>query len=115
MKTILLVDDDDSVRRICALVLHWGGYKVLEADSIPAAIALFSDEVALLVTDLRLARNGCSLAARLRELRPDLPVLYISGDISCDPCFVREEMLQKPFKPVDLLKRVGVLLVEGAR
>ena len=82
-ETILLVEDDTAVRGFARRVLAAQGYTVLEAGNGIAALGLAAQHAAaidLLVTDVVMpGLNGRVLADRLRALRPDLPVLYVSG------------------------------------
>jgi CheY-like chemotaxis protein len=80
-----VVDDDLAVRDATAALLELRGYRVLEASDGPEALALLerSPEVGLLLTDIRLPHgmDGLELARRALGRRPDLGVLYASGDI----------------------------------
>ncbi|HKP95272.1 MAG TPA: response regulator [Fibrobacteria bacterium] len=121
-KTILLVDDEDSIRNLAALVLEGGGYKVLKAQHSDEALILldsFKDTVHLLLTDVKMDPflSGCELAKCVRLIRPDIGVLYISG-YSNNPMVQQEveesraSFLAKPFSPHDLLDKVKSTLVE---
>ncbi len=81
--TVLLVEDEDSVRVVAAERLRELGYEVLEAGDGPAALRLLraGGRVDLLVTDVGLpgGMNGRQVADAARERRPDLPVLFITG------------------------------------
>jgi signal transduction histidine kinase/CheY-like chemotaxis protein len=81
--TILLVEDDDAVRRYASAQLRSFGYTVLEASEGAGALALLHQhpEVALLFTDVVMpgGMNGRALADDARRLRPGLRVLYTSG------------------------------------
>lgn len=78
---VLLVDDDDAVRRALAEHLRREGLEVVEAEDAKDAMATFSREsVDVLVTDVRMVGlDGVSLAEALRERAPRLPVLLMSG------------------------------------
>ena len=83
-ETILVVDDEPGVRRVAVEGLSRKGYRVLSAGSGVEALRLWETsgaEIALLFTDLVMPDGvgGWELAARLREARPDLPVVYTSG------------------------------------
>jgi len=114
-ETILLVEDDDSVREFARLVLEAAGYQVLaEADGL-AAIEVFqqqADEVALVVMDVMMPRmSGHEAWKRMNERRPDLPVLFITGhDTSClSEEFLAQsggQMVPKPFTRQALLEQV---------
>jgi hypothetical protein len=82
-ETILLVDDNDSVRTATSAVLRMRGYKVLEAADGQQALEtahLFPDQVHLLITDVVMPKmGGEDLAARLLRERPGIKVIFISG------------------------------------
>jgi two-component system cell cycle sensor histidine kinase/response regulator CckA len=81
--TILLVEDEDAVRSFSARVLTNKGYKVFEANSGEAALEVLKDHldsIDLLVTDVVMPRlDGPSLVRQVRQGRPDLKVIFISG------------------------------------
>lgn len=79
--TVLVVDDDAAVRSLAGRILERSGYTVVEAGDGPSAVAAAEDaEVGLLLTDVVLPGvNGAELAGALRERRPDLGVVYMSG------------------------------------
>ena len=82
-ETILLVEDDESLRRLAQRLLVKLGYNVLTAEDGWAAIAHCENvpgEIHLLITDVFMPDiGGPELAKRLRALRPALKVLYVSG------------------------------------
>ncbi|HEX7652377.1 MAG TPA: response regulator, partial [Verrucomicrobiae bacterium] len=83
-ETILLVEDESSLRRLSRVVLTRQGYRVLEADSGITALGLWEQhaaEIKLLLTDMIMPGgiSGRELAARLLEQRPDLLVIYTTG------------------------------------
>jgi signal transduction histidine kinase/DNA-binding response OmpR family regulator len=82
-ETLLLVEDEDAVRRLAASVLGKLGYTVLEAPDADEALELFAAHegpLDLLVTDVVMPGwSGPRLADRLRALRSGLRVLYVSG------------------------------------
>ncbi|SDF94535.1 two-component system, cell cycle sensor histidine kinase and response regulator CckA [Limimonas halophila] len=83
MGTVLLVEDEDAVRSFSARALRKKGYTVLEAQSGEAALTTMRERgepVDLLITDVVMPEmEGPALVARLREMQPDLRVIYISG------------------------------------
>jgi len=109
--TILLVEDEETLRTLIQLVLRNSGYNVLSAGCGDDALALserFAPGIQLLVCDLVLPESdGQKLARRLIEKRPDLKVLFISGhpldSVRVDP---RCHFLQKPFPPARLVETV---------
>jgi DNA-binding NtrC family response regulator len=118
--TILLVDDDDGVRRILRKVLESRPYRVVENGQPFAAIALFDADPAkidLLVTDLKMpGMSGQDLATRVWAVRPEMRVLFISG--YTDQTYTetlngpRSRFLEKPFASDLLLKHVADLLAD---
>lgn len=117
-ETILLVEDEESVRVLGERILKRHGYRVLVAGSPVAArelFALHADDIALLVTDLIMPdTNGRALADELRLRRRDLKVLFVSGYTgdTLEQHGVARGMtfLQKPFTPFGLARAVRGLL-----
>lgn len=124
-KTILVVDDEDAVRNLAAMVLEEGGYQVLKARHSDEALILldsYKEPVHLLLTDVKMDPflTGCELAKCIRLLRPDIVVLYVSGFASHP--MVQQEVdesratfLAKPFSAKDLLSKVQESLVTAGR
>jgi two-component system, cell cycle sensor histidine kinase and response regulator CckA len=117
--TVLLVEDEETVRRIAERVLTRGGYDVLTAAEGAEAMALsrqHSGTIHVLVTDLVMPRmNGSDLARRLMAERPGIRVLFISGydrdaARTSGPLEPGTDFIEKPFSPEVLLERVGRLL-----
>jgi two-component system cell cycle sensor histidine kinase/response regulator CckA len=82
-ETILLVEDEDSVRRFAKHALERHGFHVIEAASAEQALSTVTargGQIDLLLTDVVMPHvSGPELAERLHKTRPDLPVLYMSG------------------------------------
>ncbi len=118
-ETILLVEDEDSVRRIACVALETQGYRVLPASSASEGIELFTQHgnaIDLLVSDLVMpGMGGGQLAKELRRMRPSLKVLFISGYTE-EICVQQgvmtsmEAFLAKPFKPSTLARKVRTIL-----
>src|SRR5438094_681346 len=108
--TVLIVDDEPSVRGLARSVLQRAGFRILEAgDGIQGLKVLreFGDVIALLLTDVKMPRlDGVSLAASAKDLFPKLPVVFMSGYI--DPPHEKPPkgcvFLNKPFSPRILLE-----------
>jgi two-component system cell cycle sensor histidine kinase/response regulator CckA len=117
-ETILLCEDDASVRALVRTLLTRTGYRVLEAQNAGEALMLCEHHatVDLLLTDVVMPMmSGRQLAERLRLIRPDLKVLYMSG--YTDDAMVRHgilkdeiEFLQKPVTPDTLARKIRAVL-----
>ena len=114
-ETILLAEDEPSLRQLMARVLRTQGYTVLEATDGHEALTLAQAngaKIQLLLTDVIMpGLSGKTLAEWLGQVNPAVRVLFISGYINNNA--VRDAMsrpgtffLQKPFNPLDLTKRV---------
>jgi two-component system, cell cycle sensor histidine kinase and response regulator CckA len=81
--TVLLVEDEDPVRLFSARALRNKGYKVIEAKSGEAALEVITagtEKVELLITDVVMPKmDGPNLVKHVRELHPDMKVIFISG------------------------------------
>ena len=118
---VLVVEDEDGVRRACQRILAGAGYEVIEASSAAEALTNYEpDDFDMLLTDVVMPGqlSGRDLVTELHNRRPDLPVLYMSG-YSQDAIAKRgvlEEgvaVLDKPFTPSDLLTKVGAVLASA--
>lgn len=103
-ETILLVEDEDAVRKLVQRVLQRAGY-VVHAASRPNEALTWAGpperQVDLLITDVVMPEmNGLVLVEELRRQRPDLPVIFISGYAEADrlpEALQHEVFIQKPF------------------
>ncbi len=117
---ILVVEDDPDMRDLLALILSDDGHRTAAAADGPAALKLVTQGVIhpdLVLTDFNLPHemNGLEVSRRLRQtLRPDLPVIVLTGDISTDALqAIADEnchRLNKPVKPAELTDAVQELL-----
>lgn len=115
---VLVVDDDDGVRTLSAHVLRSRGYRVVEAANGTDALQAFDTlgaGIDLLITDVVMPDiRGPALAARLREVRPELPVLFISGYQPPGGLPAQAVLLAKPVTPIELAAKVKELLIEAS-
>jgi CheY-like chemotaxis protein len=118
-ETILVVEDQDSVAAVIKATLLLCGYQVLEAHNGSDALELlerYEGRIHLLVTDIVMpVMGGSELALRVRELRPDTKVLFISGFSerafsAYDGTDAGPAYLQKPFMPEILARKVREVL-----
>ncbi|HJR76256.1 MAG TPA: response regulator [Nitrospiraceae bacterium] len=113
---ILVVDDDQAVRNLTSSMLELKGYAVLCASSGEEAVKLFEEfgpRIKLLVIDIVMpTMSGPIIAQRLRELRPELPILFVSGLIkpSHFQGLTEEWFLRKPYTQRLLLNKIRELL-----
>jgi len=117
-ETILLVEDNDSVRGFAKEVLQGVGYAVLEASDGRAALALAADypqSIDLLVTDVMMpGMTGDVMAKKLNAARPDTKIIFMSGyaddTIDFHPEIARSVFIQKPLSPIALAQTVRLML-----
>jgi len=121
-ETLLLVEDDESVRRLMQRSLVARGYHVLEATSAETALSLSgarAGRVDLLITDVVLTGvSGRDLAAALVSTRPAMKVLYVSGYtedtvVQHGVLTAAGAFLPKPFTPDALARKVREILDGG--
>jgi CheY-like chemotaxis protein len=113
--TVLLVEDDEQVRRFVRSLLSGDGYQILEAATGTDALQLaetHSGDIDLLLSDMLLPElSGYDLAQRLQPLFPRMKVLFMTGYVEGDIVTrgvgeLGASFLDKPFQPVVLLNRV---------
>lgn len=117
-ETILLAEDEEGLRRLTRHILEKNGYTVIEArdgGSALEAARLAAGKIDLLITDLVMpGMRGYDLAKLLRESRPSIRVLYISG--YADAAVERQVadglsgLLEKPFTPDALMAKIDEIL-----
>ena len=117
--TILLVEDDPVVLRTAARVLSRLDYDLLSHQRAGEALAsalLYTDRIALLITDMMMPEmNGDRLARQIRRHLPEMPVLFMSGyteDVLSEQGIDRNRahFVGKPFTPQELMDKVHVAL-----
>jgi CheY-like chemotaxis protein len=116
--TVLVVDDEEAVRRLACRMLTWTGYQALEASHGREAIATIEQHagsVHLVLTDIKMpGMNGRELGRQVEQRWPGKPILYMSGFASevfenglLEP---GAPFLSKPFTQDDLAQKVRGLL-----
>ena len=117
-ETLLIVEDEDSVRNLVASALRHDGYQLLLAKSAEDALRLdeqHTGPIDLLLTDAIMpGKSGIELAAAMAARRPALPVIIMSGyteeTLTGAPLDKPISLLQKPFTPRELRRRIRDVL-----
>jgi len=117
-ETVLLVEDEESVRELVRITLVSRGYKVLEAEDGDAGLRVaesFQGDIDILITDVLMPGiGGRELAKKLLALRPGISVLFLSG--YTEDAVISQDapsptaFLQKPFTLQNLGKKVREIL-----
>jgi two-component system cell cycle sensor histidine kinase/response regulator CckA len=116
--TVLVVDDEEAVRRLACRMLTWTGYQALEARHGREALATIEEHngpIHLILTDIKMpGMNGRELGRQVEARWPGKPILYMSGFASevfqhglLEP---GAPFLAKPFTQDDLASKVRALL-----
>ena len=117
--TILLVEDEDSIRRVTSRVLTLADFRVLEArngiEALTVLDGIRDSSLDLVITDVLMPEmTGVELAKELRTSSPELPVIFVSGytrdELDIHGLDHHEHYLPKPFTPSILLSRVRDIL-----
>ncbi len=118
-ETVLVVEDEETVRRLAVQILKKQGYKVLEAPNSGEAFLIceqHQDPIHLILTDVVMPRmSGPEFIKRMRQIRQDFKALYMSG--YTDEAVVYHgvtqgdmEFIQKPFTLEGLARKVREVL-----
>jgi DNA-binding response OmpR family regulator len=108
---ILLVDDDDSIRKLVKECLERAGYRVFAACDGNTGLDFFrqkQEDIALLLTDVVMPNmNGVDLADRILELDGSLPVIFMSATVGADR---GNGCVLKPFRGSELVAKIRTVL-----
>ena len=114
---ILVVDDEEPIRRLMEKMLRQPGYSIVQAGSAEEALSvceLRGAVLRLVITDIVMpGMNGFDLAERIAERWPGVRILFITGsrnDHSVRRKLSDQPILEKPFTGDDLTKKVHTLL-----
>jgi predicted signal transduction protein with EAL and GGDEF domain/CheY-like chemotaxis protein len=112
--TVLVVDDEHSLRVATHRILSSQGYNVLHAATASEALRICTEQrgaIDLVVTDIFLTDwRGHELAGRIREMQPAARFLFVSGDPTASALVKGAPFLAKPFSKQQLIDRVGLVL-----
>jgi DNA-binding response OmpR family regulator len=115
--TVLVVEDDESLRMLCRINLELENYRVLEAETVDRAAALVSTEpIDVVLLDLHVGeRHGTELLPVLRAERPDAAVCLLSGTSEADPPDEEgvDGFIRKPFE-LEVLTETVARLASGS-
>jgi len=120
-ETVLVVEDEASVRAVVVDLLTELGYQPLEASTAEEAMGLIqsSQAIDLLITDVGLPGvNGRELAQIARQNRPELPVLFVTGyagSATVRASFLQPgmDMMSKPFAMSELGAKIGEMVTKS--
>ena len=117
---VFVVEDDVLIQPLLIEPLEEAGYKVLVASSGTDAIKLLDGQEAAsiraLITDINLgpsSPSGWDVARRAREIHPDIPVVYVTGDSAHDwssQGVPNSLLISKPFAPAQIITAVSQLI-----
>ncbi len=120
MAQILIIDDDDIIRRMLRLMLTKAGYTVLDAANGKEGLELFrNNDVDLVLTDLIMPeKEGIEMIVELRSDFPDVKIIAMSGGAQMGPegylqmadALGAQQTLKKPIARQDLLNAIEQLL-----
>ena len=117
--TVLVVEDDESLRMLCRINLELENYRVLEAETIDRATALVATEpIDVVLLDLHVGeRHGTELLPVLRAERPEAGVCLLSGTSEADPPDEEgvDGFIRKPFELDVLTETVARLASRSVR
>jgi signal transduction histidine kinase/CheY-like chemotaxis protein len=116
-QTLLVVEDEDDLRMLTQRMLKSLGYQTLGASSGKQALELFQNDlqIDLVLTDIIMPGHldGFQLSEKLKSIRPDIPIVYMSGYAQSgddQPRTVQAPMLSKPIRPHDLAEALHCAL-----
>jgi len=120
-ETVLVIDDEPTVRMLIVEVLEEAGYRALEAEDGPSGLKILESDarIDLLITDVGLpgGMNGRQVADAARVVRPDLKVLFVTGyaenaAVGNGHLEAGMDVLTKPFVMADLADKITEM-IEG--
>jgi len=119
-ETVLIAEDESAVRDLATDFLRSAGYTVLTAQDGAEALSIakkFSAKIHLLLTDVVMpGMRGTELAEKLKQLRPDIKVVYMSGYLDFagkdGQFFDGSSFLQKPYSREELVRKIAEMVAD---
>ncbi len=111
--TLLCIDDDKTALHIRQLVLEMSGYTVLVASNSATAMEIFSSSVVDMVVSDHFLQDGTGieLAAAMKKLKPDVPIVIISGMVDAPEGMEHADLfICKGDSPPEVLRKISELL-----
>lgn len=119
---VLVVDDEAIVLKSCRMVLEAEGCEVIAAGSVEEALAILDRQIPeLLLIDVKMpVHNGMYLMRRVKEKRPGIPIIVMSGYATSETIKEAEDLgaatfLPKPFTPDELADTIKTVLANVRR
>jgi CheY-like chemotaxis protein len=111
--TLLCVDDNETSLHVRKLVLESAGYRVLVASDSATAMEIFSSSVVDIVVSDHFLQDGTGieLAAAMKKLKPDVPIVIISGLVDAPEGIEHADLfISKADSPPEVLQKISELL-----
>jgi CheY-like chemotaxis protein len=111
--TLLCVDDNETALHVRKLVLESAGYRVLVASDSATAMEIFSSSVVDIVVSDHFLQDGTGieLAAAMKKLKPDVPIVIISGLVDAPEGIEHADLfISKADAPPEILRKISELL-----
>jgi PAS domain S-box-containing protein len=117
-QSIMLVDDEAWVRDILCALLIASGFKVMKASSLSEALATFQmhrNKISLVLTDIMMTDgDGFGLATELRKMKPELPILVMSGMAGAAPYEEKADSMGLPLLAKPITREALITAVQDA-
>lgn len=123
MQTVLVIDDEWSIREVTTLMLERSGFRALSAEGAEDGLALLAaEDISVALIDVVLpGKNGLELALEINQKKPDVPIILMSGRISTDADSIQNFTghfgiacsLAKPYTQDQLLAAIRKALAGG--
>ena len=120
--TILIVDDEEAIRKMARLMLEAAGYKVIVAENGEQAVDMFckgANQITAVLLDMTMPiMSGAETLKHLRNFKPDVPVVLSSGFTELEalarfPVKTVEAFVQKPYTAARLIETINRIVAES--